>query len=245
MSNARFASVRSADRGRCCGRQVNYLFGLEGDMEKTRSECVFEQFCQDNALRLDRVERDNDSKTPDYDVFPEENRVVIEIKELQANDDDAAAWDKAKPNEVAVAFADPRNRIRQKIGAAVKQLKRRSDGLHPAVLVLFDNGTFGGIDSTDIKNAMYGDETFTVTRSAEGDTCTERLGGGRKCTATDNRSLSAVALLWITGGVTSLSIFHNVFARCPLPPRWFTCARCRQYSIDLDCISRLPQWHTV
>jgi hypothetical protein len=242
-----FRLSRSVDRGRCWGRrQVNYLFGLEGGMEKTRSEYVFEQFCQENALRLDRVERDNDSKTPDYEVFTEENRVVIEIKELQANDDEAAAWDEARTNGAAAAFADPRNRIRQKIGAAVKQLKRRSEGLHPAVLVLFDNGTFGGIDATDIKNAMYGDETVVVKRSVAGDVCiAPRLGGGRKCTATDNRSLSAVALLWTAGGVASLSIFHNVFARCPLPPSWFTGARCRQYSIDLDCDSGLPQWHAV
>jgi len=32
-------------------------------------------------------------KTPDYDVFPKGNRVVIEVKELQTNNDDkAAAW---------------------------------------------------------------------------------------------------------------------------------------------------------
>jgi hypothetical protein len=225
---------------------VNYLSGLEEGMEKTRSEYVFEQFCQENALRLDRVETDNDSTTPDYDVFPQEHHVVFEIKELQANDNDAAARDEARTNGAAAAFADPRNRIRQKIGTAVKQLKRRSEGLHPAVLVLFDNGTFGGIDATDIKNAMYGDETVVVTRSAAGDRCiASRLGGGRKCTATDNRTLSAVALLSTTGGVASLSIFHNVFARCPLPPSWFIGARCHQYSIDLDCGSGLPQWHTV
>jgi hypothetical protein len=216
-------------------------------MEKTRSEYVFEQFCQENSLRFVLVERDNDSKTPDYDVFPQEHCVIIEIKELQANDDDAAAWAEAKANGIAAAFADPRKRIRQKIGVAVKQLRRRSGGLHPTVLVLFDNGTFGGIDATDIKNAMYGDETVVLMRSDGGDiSLRPRLGGGRKCTANDNQSLSAVALLSTSWeGAASLSIFHNVFAGCPLPHSWFTGALCRQYSIDLSCETGLPQWQPV
>jgi hypothetical protein len=111
-------------------------------MEKTRSEHVFERFYHENSVRFSRVETESDTKTPDYDVFPQENRVIAEIKELQANDDDEAAWSEARTRGAAAAWSDPRNRIRQKIGVAVKQLKRRSEGLHPAIVVLFDNETF-------------------------------------------------------------------------------------------------------
>jgi hypothetical protein len=217
-------------------------------MIKTRSEHLFERFCRENSLRFSRVLTEIDTKTPDYDVFPRENRVVVEIKELQANDNDETAHNEARAHGAAAAWSDPRNRIRRKIGAAAKQLKCRCEGLYPAIVMLFDNGTFGGIDVTDVKNAMYGDETVLVTRFPSGDTAiVTRLGGGRTCTPTDNRSLSAVALLWTTGEAVHLSIFHNIFARRHLPYDWFASDACHQYSIVLDRrgVSGFPEWHRV
>ncbi len=165
-------------------------------MKNTLSEDMFEKFCRDNSFKFLPIVTEKNIKTPDYDVFPLGNRVVIEVKELQANDDDKTSWSEARTRGVFSAWSDPSSRIRQKIGEAYKQLKCRSEGLSPAVLVLFDNGTFGGIDATDIKNAMYGDETVQVLYSTDGDIDTvPRLGGRRKCTANDNRSLSAVSLL--------------------------------------------------
>jgi hypothetical protein len=213
-------------------------------MEKTISEHVFERYCQENSVRLSRVETKSDARTPDYDVFPRENRVIVEIKVLQANDNDKKVLSEAKTQGAAAAWSDPPKRIRLKIADAYKQLKSRSEGLHPTIIVLFDNGTVGGIDATDIKNAMYGDETVQVTRFPSGNTkVAAHLGlSGRKCTATSNRSLSAVALLCTFGGATRLSIFQNVFANCPLPTDWFAGATCRQYSIVLDCDSGFPEW---
>jgi len=146
---------------------------------------------------------------------------------------------------VFAAWSDPSKRIRQKIGEAYKQLKCRSKGLIPAILVLFNNGTFGGIDATDIKNAMYGDEIVQVFYSSNGDIYTVPRLGGRKCTANENRSLSAVSLLWSIGDTVQLSIFHNVFTKRPLPYNWFAVGACRQYSIAPECHSGFPEWHLI
>jgi hypothetical protein len=213
---------------------------------KTRSEEMFERFCNENSLPFTRVETEHDNKTPDYELILEGHRVFAEVKELRANHHDNAASREADSHGAAAAFADPRKRIRKQIGEAGRQLKQRSKGLHPAILVLFDNGTFGGIDTTDIKNAMYGDEEVRVTRpSSEDMSVVFRLGGGRKCTATDNKSLSAVALPMTTSGTIRLSIFHNGFAAQPLPFDCFTVAACRQYSIDLQCQNEFPEWHAI
>jgi len=215
-------------------------------MKNTLSEDMFEKFYHENSFEFSRIMTESNIKTPDYDVFPKGNRVVVEVKELQTNNDDKAAWREARKRGVFAAWSDPSSRIRQKIGEAYKQLKCRSEGLSPAVLVLFDNGTFGGIDATDIKNAMYGDETVHVTHSSDGNIDIVPLqGGGRKCTENDNRSLSAVSLLWSIGNTVQLSIFHNVFTKCPLPYNWFAVGACRQYSIALECHSGFSEWHLI
>ena len=171
--------------------------------------------------------------------------MIVEIKELAPNDADRAAWHRVSLLGRAAAMSDPRDRIRSKIARGGKQLKQRSCGRHPTLLVLFDNGTFGGIDPTDITNAMYGDETWDVTHpSADQTNAAPRLGGSRKCTPTASRSLSAVGLLRVSGESVRLQIFHNVHACCPLPYRWFAFESCGQYSIDLRR-DGLPEWLRV
>src|SRR5262249_47846551 len=132
-------------------------------MGVTRSEQMFEQFCRENSIRFSRLEPEIDVMTPDYDIFRQEHRGVTEIKELVENEADKAAWNEARARGGGAACSDPRGRIRSKIREAYKQLKRRSEGSHPTIVVFCDNGTFGGIDATDIKNAMYGDEVAHVT----------------------------------------------------------------------------------
>ena len=243
-STRRLSGLRSAGDGQATCVQPLFAYSL--CMGSTQSERVFEQFCQENSIRFSRVEVEINTKSPDYEIFPQENRVVLEVKELQENGDDRAAWAQAARSRTHTAFSDPRDRIRRKIKKAAKQLKRRSEGLHPTIVVLFDNGTFGGIDATDIKNAMYGDEVVQVTSSSRDDMrVVRKLGGGAKCTATDHRSVSAVAALATIGTTIRLSVFHNVFAARPLPFDWLPIEACRQYSLDLQCEDGFSEWHPV
>ena len=217
-------------------------------MEKTQSDELFERFCTDNGFRFSRIETETDRKTPDYEVFPRDNRVIVEVKEFTPNAEDGRLRNERKPGGSNSAWINPSSRIRQKIATAAPQLKSRSNGLYPAILVLFDNTTFREIDDwTDIKTAMYGDETFDGLDSADVMYGNCRLGGNRKCTATDNTSLSAVCLLELQRDVPYLSIFHNVFSKCPLPPEWFRVNAVQQFSIDLnsDVDCGWPGWHGV
>ena len=217
-------------------------------MEKTRSEKLFERFCTDNRLRFCRIDEQGNKKTPDYEVFPKDNRVIVEIKELTPNDDDKATLSKVRTDGVASQWEPTGQRIRQKIKTAAKQLKSRSNGQHPAMVVLFNNRTLGDIDHTDIKTAMYGDEIVRVRRHPNGtEEIDLRLGGKRQCTPTDNTSLSAVCLMWIHVTEPRLSIFHNVSSKCRLQCDWFRMAAVQQYSTNLnsDFNSGFPNWHRI
>ena len=210
---------------------------------KTLSELAFERFCETNNIQYARVQTEDGHRNPDYEAYPSGHRTIVEVKELIANEVDAQALQKAGEARVGWAWTDYSKRVGRKIGDAARQLKQRSAGECPTMVVLFDNGTFGGVDSTDIKNAMYGHEVVSVTITSNTSAAVEqRLGGGRKCTPTDNRSLSAAGLMWDTADGPRLSIFHNVFAGCPLPVDWFGTTPVRQYTIDLDAGPGMPEW---
>lgn len=88
---------------------------------------------------------------------------VAELKQLDPNNNDRAIFERARRTGSASKFCASDNRVRRKINEANPQLKARSGGRLQTMVVLYDNGTFGGIDSTDVKTAMSGDERVSVT----------------------------------------------------------------------------------
>lgn len=216
-------------------------------IESTRSEELFEKFCNQCSFKFDRLlpSYQRGVRSPDYDIFPHEKRVVVEVKELVPGPFDEAA--RASEARNRYCFCDQRGRVRDTVGKACGQLKTRSQGTVPAVLVLFDCGIIGGIDCIDIKNAMYGDETLEVLSdpNAGEEFNVGYMRGGSKCTETSNRSLSAVAVLAFRDQLLSLAVFHNIYATCPLPIDWMRNSNCHQYSINRDSGSTIPDWHLV
>ena len=157
----------------------------------TRSEMLFEKLCARLGIPYQRIPV-SEQPTPDYDMLLGGHKVLVEVKQLDPNDGDEQTLAEARLTGSAAAWSNSDDRVRAKINEANKQLKERSQGTLPAMSVIFDNGTFSGIDRDDMKTAMFGDETVVVSRSSTATVVSPiHAGGNRRCTATYNRTRMA------------------------------------------------------
>lgn len=207
--------------------------------QKTESEIAFERFCDEIGVPWNRVPPDLEI-TPDYCVRLDSHLVVVEVKECERTQHDEGLFDIAHSDGAACEWVSSDVRVRKKIKRACRQLKARSKGKVPALTVIFDRGTFAGIDGTDIKNAMYGDEVVTASpihRSVSA----IHAGGNRQMTESYNTTISAVALLYNTMSLARISVFHNQFASNPIRPDWLRHERVRHLSLASD----LYEWIVI
>jgi hypothetical protein len=229
MAPGRYAPHSQRSKLDQCRQSVNKF------ETRNESEIIFEEFCTDAAIPFTRIERTG-KPTPDYEITLGGHTVVTEVKQLDRNDDDDRAITEARAKGIEVGWSEPGRRVRLKFQTAGKQLKERSQGKLPTMLVIHDNGTFGGTDRDDIKTAMYGDETIVLRRSDDGTTLASPIhaGGQRKCTPNSNKTISAVGLLYRGSGNVRLSVFHNHHAIVPIDPDWFRAETLRHFGCDPD-----------
>lgn len=203
--------------------------------QKTDSEVIFEKFC--NQLKINYTSIPcTDKKTPDYILILGSQRVLAELKQLESNEEDRDLYNQARVKGFVVAFCNSVSRVRRKIQRAGKQLKSQNNGLTPALAVIYDNGTSGGVDNTDIKTAMYGDEKAIASyfNNQFVNVTPLHAGGNRRLTDSCNTTISAVGLLWGPKNELSISIFHNHFAANPINPDWFRHDRFRHFALSSD-----------
>jgi hypothetical protein len=213
--------------------------------EKTSSEKQFEQLCEFRGVRYEPIPRAQDFRTPDYRIWlNEENEIIVEVKQLDLTKEDLRLIeDVRKGREISSGFrATGHIRIRNIIANAHTQLKNFSEGLQPAIIVVYDNtGGFSHLDFEDILNGMYGDEAVIVNFS-EGTEHSAGLlghqfGGNRKLTPYHNRVVSAVALLNFKSDTPKLYVFHNIYAEIPLKPEIAWKIADKQYTIQKDLMT--------
>ena len=202
---------------------------------KTESELLFETFCKSLDIEFDPIPCE-ENQTPDYDVRLNTYRVIAEIKQLEPNDEDNRNWHDARSRGVGSAWGGTEDRLGRKIKKANKQLKARCQGAIPGMTVVFDNGTFSGIDGTDIKEAMYGKETVTISKAGREVVAVSGIHADRsgRLSPTSNTTISAVAYLRGHGESATLSLFHNHFAANPISPEWFRHDRFSHYALSED-----------
>ena len=104
-------------------------------MSLTRSEMLFEEFCKIKGIRCVRVPTSN-LRTPDYEIFVPRRKVIVEIKELCPNKKELDAQRRVINHESVVLSTTPGQRVRGKISDAIPQIKIRSKGRFPGLLVL-------------------------------------------------------------------------------------------------------------
>lgn len=133
---------------------------------KTKSEILFEEFCQTNGLNLKAFLRkvDEEEKTPDYELELEDLTVIFEVKQIDLSPDDRVHVRNLKEEgDTGIIVSEPGARVRKKIKNAIPQLKAKAAGKHPAMLVLYDNvQLLDDIAEYDIRTGMYGLEHVDI-----------------------------------------------------------------------------------
>lgn len=204
----------------------------------TLSEDLFEEFCRRTALQFERVPTAA-GRTPDYDIFLGDLRVVVEIKEVDPPQRDASG----------VSSFTIGKAIRHHLMKAGKQIKARAQHQTPGMVVLFEEQSMQ-IGATQIRHAMYGAHTVDIAVPVDRNLAPKfighRLGGKRQTTEQHNTSIGSVAHLDRVGhdGI-SLTVYHNRYARLPIAPERFSACGVRQYTLPEVEGYGIPDWEEM
>jgi len=219
----------------------------------TESERLFEEFCRNANLRLDRV-AEGETKSPDYCMYLASTKVAVEVKQIEANQEERALlctpWDEWDPANVH-HWGVPGGRIRKKISSAVPQLRKLSQGRLPSLLVIYDTIVFWPelADEYAVKVAMYGVETALISPDVAPEGGAKILrrwhGPRRRLTAEHNTTLSGLGLMNTGAQGISIRVYHNYYAACPLPKDELEEAGVRQFELAGEPISDFPGWREI
>ena len=220
-------------------------------MQRTTSERVFEEFCHASGIDCRRIP-ETDTRTPDYELFLNDVRVVVEVKEMAPNDAERESDRVVKERGYGVASSEtPCARVRKKIADSSGQIKARTEGTHPSILVLFDKGRIARhLDPYQIQVAMYGLEQIYLAVPPIGEGSPYKVGAGhgpkRKMTDQHNTSISAVGALVMTAPAqTELHVYHNRFAHIPLDPALLGRPGVAQFQIAESTTGRASEWREL
>ena len=210
------------------------------------SELLFEDFCQQSEIRYDRPDAEEVApgvfpKTPDYEILIDDRTIIAEVKEITQNKEEMESERLLKKRGYgSVLGGTPGARVRKKINDSSPQIRRRTLGRFPGILVLYDYGrTAKHLDPYHIMTAMYGLEVMDIAVPADPSSkpysMGTRFGPRRKMTQDANTSISAIGVLAVTvpSGIIRLDVFHNRCAAIPIDPALLARDRIAQYQIDV------------
>lgn len=205
----------------------------------TASEHQFESFCAAAGWHCVPVATGS-MRTPDYDLFVGGTKIVTEVKEITTDLHESSVPEYHDEHvTVRVRTKTIGDQIRDKINKAAPQVKSRSAGIAPTLIVIYDlldPALRGNSEPLDFLAAMYGPpQAVLAVPQQHGEIYIKetKFGPGRKTTPNSNTSVSALASLWIgRDGQLSLDVYHNVFAKVPLQVRLLAHPRVSQYSVD-------------
>ena len=211
---------------------------------QTVSELLFEDYCDRVGIDWNRIAV-ADGETPDYKLVLDGRTIIAEVKEITRNkkeqESDRLLEERVYGN---VLKETPGARVRKKIMRSSPQIKAKTEGCHPGILVLYDNGQIAGhLSQRQIMMAMYGQ--VVVDMAIPRDTSISpyiadiRFGPNRRMTPTTNTSISAIGTLVVTGPdrPIELCVYHNSFAAVSINPALLTCRGIMQYKIDPETMT--------
>jgi hypothetical protein len=174
---------------------------------KTKAEIVFEEFCDANSIRWEKL-KEGESRTPDYKINLGGETVFVEIKQI----------DKDENFSTESSHRTVGSHIRRRIHSARKQVQAGSREGAPSVLLVYNNldpWQAFGTEQHDFIDAMYGQRTVVFDK--EKNTITDSFQGGNQSLEGDkNTSFSAVGRLYIAKDRAGVHVYENVFAKNPL-----------------------------
>lgn len=178
-------------------------------MTNTRSERLFESFCDANGLSWTRVD-ETSTPTPDYLVSMSSGQVYFEIKQI---DDDANF---TRPDGVSSRTVG--DHVRSKINEARGQIQAGAALGIPSVLLIHNNLDplqLFGTERHDFIAAMYGEMTVVLKGGKIVDSFQGRNSTLRQ---NHNSSFSAVGHLRRSPTGATVETYENIFARNRLDP---------------------------
>ena len=216
---------------------------------QTKSESLFLQYCALRGYVANRIPTPVDGdQFPDYEVNIGQSRLIVEVKEIRANPSDENVARVIQERRVEVFGDEPGRRIRGHIEKAEKQLRRYEAQRMPCLVVLYDNIVVDGfrpyppggfiVDMCNplypyhIDVGMYGLESIQLRLHQEGppECIGDVRGGKRTLRAGHQDNISAVATLhdYDQNYGLFLIVYHNFFAKNPLPKALFAHTKDKQ-----------------
>ena len=137
--------------------------------EKTTSENLFERFCTLNNIVFDPISTQSEEglRTPDYDILVSDQKIIVEVKQIEPNEEELEAIRQFEEGKMVSVGGEPGGRVRKKIKKASGrgQIRNRTQGIYPSILVLYNAMGIAGPNYTNSYNVlvgMYGLETLVL-----------------------------------------------------------------------------------
>ena len=214
---------------------------------QTKSEQLFEAFCEQIAVEWKRIPESNERR-PDYEIYANGTRIIAEIKQIDPNEEEKGLEQRQHKGDVIVFGATPGERLRRALRAANPQLKQLSCGKLPALLIVYNNSPCSlHTDPYSVMTAMRGLDVIPVSvpkdKSAS-PTFGDPLSGRERGMRPDaNTTVSAIAVLRaVSPEYYHLDIYHNQFAKTPLDGGLLRHPSIRHFSIPPDTSNSLSGW---
>ena len=195
---------------------------------------VFHDYCHKREIATKCIPESHEpnERRPDFEIRIDDKHVVVEIKVIEPTQEDKRSAEKQKEGEPIVFSYKPGDGLIKKLKKANGQLRPSSDQGIPGIVCVVNYSPRYLLDPYDIHAGMFGLDAVSISIPADYTQRPRSLGyksGGRETlTKEHNTSISAVTVFRATGpDQYDARLFHNHFAKCPLPE---------------DCASRLVDW---
>ncbi len=185
---------------------------------------VFRDHCRERGISLQHIpeSREPNERRPDFEIRIEDKRLVVEVKAIVQNKEDKHSAEKMKAGEPVVFSHTPGDGLLKKLQKANGQLRPSVNPGIPGIVCVFDYSSRRFLDSYNIHAGMFGLDAVSISIPADYTQQPRALGrisGGRETLTKDhNTSISAIMVFRATGrDQYDVQLFHNHFAKCPLP----------------------------
>ncbi len=226
---------------------------------KTESELLFEELCTGHHVQWVKLPRLQNTKQPDYELMLGEQRIVVEVKQINPNAEDKAYHDALERHGHASQLRNPdtvARRVRNHINESRPQLREylNRHPETPTLLVLYDNARNQYTDSYTIQVALHGWEQVTFEVGGEAPAVVER-GFGKRNNKTlrpnANDHLSALATIHECWEIESherflsMQFYHNHFAAVQFSPQWWLHPRLAHYALEEKVAGAFQNWARI
>jgi len=206
---------------------------------KTKSENIFEQFLATNDLPFEKIEEEENIRTPDYRVTIGSADIIFEIKELEKDENFEVIKDPAYPH-IKSSSRTLGDHVRRRIESARKQVQFGANRGIPSVLLIY-NGIDPvlqdfGTEPQDFIAAMYG--AYTVLVDSKTKAMSDLFHGkDRMLQENKNSSFSAIGHLADRSEKTTVALYENVFAKVKIRyDELPACFEVRRIEVSIDAL---------